>query len=78
MDSKLSKLKIMFWNRKSILKEKINPSPFHIDFLINNTRLNRVVFVLKVFAFIFKVITVGFLITSVVWGFYFILTSYFF
>jgi len=78
MDSKLSKLKIIFWNRKSILKEKINSSPFYIDFLINNIRLNRVVLALKVLAFIFKVIAVGFLITSVVWGFYFILISYFF
>ena len=54
----------MFENKKNILKAKNNPSPFHIDPLINNTRLSRVVFVLKVFVFALKVIAIVFIINN--------------
>ena len=40
------------------LKEKKKLSPFQIDPLINNKRLNRVVSILKVFVFILKFIAV--------------------
>ena len=76
MESKLRKLKIIFGDRKAVLKEKNTPSPFHIDFLINNTRLSRVVLILNILVFIFKAIAVLLVITSMVWGFYFFLTSY--
>ena len=69
--------KIMFENKKNILKAKNNPSPFYIDPLINNARLSRVVFILKVFVFALKVIAIVFVIASIASGLYF-LTSYLF
>ena len=64
-------LKIMLENKKNMLKAKNNPSPFHIDPLINNTRLSRVVFILKVFVFALKVIAIVFVIASIASGLYF-------
>ena len=67
----MRELKIMFENKKNILKAKNNPSPFHINPLINNTRLSRVVFVLKIFVFVLKVIAIVFVIASIASGLYF-------
>ena len=61
----------MFENKKNTLKVKNNPSQFHIDPLINNTRLSRVVFILKVFVFTLKVIAIVFVIVSIASGLYF-------
>ena len=61
----------MFENKKNILKAKNNLSPFHIDPLINNTRLSRVVFILKIFVFALKVIAIVFVIASIASGLYF-------
>ena len=67
----VKELKIMFENKKNILKAKNNPSPFHINPLINNTRLSRVVFVLKIFVFALKVIAIVFIIAFIASGLYF-------
>ena len=67
----MRELKIMFENKKNILKAKNNPPPFHINPLISNTRLSRVVFILKIFVFALKVIAIVFVITSIAAGLYF-------
>ena len=54
------------------LKEKKKLSPFQIDPLINNIRLNRVVFILKVFVFILKFIAIVFVIAFMATGLYFL------
>ena len=61
----------MFGNKKNILKAKNNLSLFHIDPLINNTRLSRVVFILKIFDFVLKIIAIVFVIAFIVSGLYF-------
>ena len=59
------------FRQKNVLKEKDNSSSLYIDSLIDNTRLNRVVFIIKALVFVLKVIAIVFIIVSIALGLYF-------
>ena len=59
------------FRQKNVLKEKDNSSSLYIDSLIDNTRLNRVVFIIKALIFVLKVIAIVFIIVSIALGLYF-------
>ena len=59
------------FRQKNVLKEKDNPSSLHIDCLIDNTRLSRIVFIIKALIFVLKVSAIVFIIVSIALGLYF-------
>ena len=59
------------FRQKNVLKEKDNPSSLHIDSLIDNTRLSRIVFIIKSLIFVLKVSAIVFIIVSIALGLYF-------
>ena len=59
------------FRQKNELKEKDNSSSLHIDSLIDNTRLNRIVFIIKALIFVLKVTAIVFIIVSIALGLYF-------
>ena len=56
------------FRQKNVLKEKDNSSSLYIDSLIDNTRLNRIVFIIKALIFVLKVSAIVFIIVSIVLG----------
>ena len=61
------------FRQKNVLKEKGNSSSLHIDSLIDNTRLSRIVFIIKSLIFVLKIAAVVFIIVSIALGLYFYL-----
>ena len=61
------------FRQKNVLKEKDNSSSLHIDSLIDNTRLSRIVFIIKALIFVLKVTAIVFIIVSIALGLYFYL-----
>jgi hypothetical protein len=61
------------FRQKNVSKKKDNSSSLHIDSLIDNTRLGRIVFNIKALFFTLKVTAIVFIIVSIAWGLYFYL-----